>query len=79
METLEEGNVEGTCIYVLIEAGESLVDVSHMTGEPITVVIQETILKLKDNMKKATDNLKPLQQAYTKFPQQGDSWSRAPC
>ena len=51
MESLEEGNVGVTGIADLIEARESLLDVAHMTVEPASVVLQESIEKLKENKK----------------------------
>lgn len=51
MESLKEGNVGVTGIADLIEARESLLDVAHMTVEPASVVLQESIEKLKENKK----------------------------
>jgi hypothetical protein len=67
VDTFEEDNLEGTDIDGLIKAGESLLDAAHVTREPVTVVVQERIEKLEDKMKKAKDDFKPLQQAYTKL------------
>jgi hypothetical protein len=51
MESLDERNVGVTGIADLVEARESLLDVAHMTVEPASVVLQESIEKLKENKK----------------------------
>ena len=63
MDVFEEGNEQGTNVDSLTAGGESLVDVTQATGEPLAVVVQERIKKLEEKMKKSKEDWKPLQQA----------------